>query len=177
MFDSITVATDCINKYTSFLIFFIDHNNKYTYPFSLNFSPLTLKSWHHWWTSTTAAVNLNEKPILEKKSYPFKSCYAEFILGNIKIHFDGLVCKTAVSPFLTHWRYCSLALNHRFLFPIISWQWDGTTQNPSWPWPDDTRSQGISSHGSYLLYPWNIEISAPEGKHIEAEWPIYVSIN
>ena len=23
-------------------------------------------------------------------------------------------CKTAVSPLLTHWRYCSLALNHRF---------------------------------------------------------------
>ena len=26
-------------------------------------------------------------------------------------------CKTAVSPLLTHWRYCSLELSHRYTFP------------------------------------------------------------
>ena len=30
-------------------------------------------------------------------------------------HFISMTsCKTAVSPLLTHWRYCSLALGHRF---------------------------------------------------------------
>ena len=29
-------------------------------------------------------------------------------------------CKTAVTPLLTHWSYCSLALSHRFVFKILS---------------------------------------------------------
>ena len=31
-------------------------------------------------------------------------------------------CKTAVSPLLTHWRYCSLALSLRCLGNVIDWR-------------------------------------------------------
>ena len=31
-------------------------------------------------------------------------------------------CKTAVTPLLMHWNYCSLALNHWFLFQWVRWR-------------------------------------------------------
>ena len=37
-------------------------------------------------------------------------CHAQFNLGNILM----ASCKTAVTPLLTHWSYCSLALSHRY---------------------------------------------------------------
>ena len=36
---------------------------------------------------------------------------------NPLIHIPRVYCKTAVSPLLTHWRYCSLALSHGYDLP------------------------------------------------------------
>ena len=46
------------------------------------------------------------------------SLYSDLVwFGNIIISMAS--CKTAVSPLLTHWRYCSLALSHRYF--VDSW--------------------------------------------------------
>ena len=45
-----------------------------------------------------------------------QSSTCAFILENILM----ALCKTAVSPLLMHWRYCSLALTHQY-YPISAW--------------------------------------------------------
>ena len=35
---------------------------------------------------------------------------------SIPCYIDGLAGKTAVTPLLTHWSYCSLVLSHRYIF-------------------------------------------------------------
>ena len=44
----------------------------------------------------------------------FLSSHTQGLTLNIVVNIDGLAqCKTAVSPLLTHWRYCSFTLSHR----------------------------------------------------------------
>ena len=53
-----------------------------------------------------------------------KYCHLEeiFIIGCTgSYNFEGLRGKTAVTPLLMHWSYCSLALSHRFDFQCSQW--------------------------------------------------------
>ena len=38
-------------------------------------------------------------------------------------YISTFLCKTAVSPLITHWRCCSLALNHRYVMTLFIIDW------------------------------------------------------
>ena len=49
---------------------------------------------------------------------------------SINLHIDGLMQdKTAVTPLLTHWSYCSLELSHSYVCYSNSWQTHGDAYN------------------------------------------------
>ena len=47
-----------------------------------------------------------------------------FQLGGVVIDISLALCKTAVSPLLTHWRYCSLGLSPRCSFLVSKTTWN-----------------------------------------------------
>ena len=47
--------------------------------------------------------------------------------GIMMAYISMVKCKTAVSPLLTHWRYCSLALNHGYYSRYSRFWWDVCT--------------------------------------------------
>ena len=83
----------------------------------------------------------------------------------VEIPISMAQCKNAVSPLLTHWRYCSLALNHRYP-KILSLFWnaqllpqlahDGTTEkgncngNRSYPLPNMAAGELSGTDKGYI---------------------------
>ena len=57
------------------------------------------------------AFGINVTQILISRFQLHTVCSASCVLTYI---FSMVQCKTAVSPLLMHWRYCSLALSHQF---------------------------------------------------------------
>ena len=60
--------------------------------------------WHHWTTASVLIISDDSVQI----------CYLYVSKNSSMAQY-----KTAVSPLLTHWRYCSLALSHRHILTII----------------------------------------------------------